>query len=231
MVNPSDVHQDLKLTAHTFRSLILSTNFMRDGSAVTWGGYLSGINGTVHYVEEYDALVNERQYSLLLKDGAFIQAYFRYDEVGLSKGKLAFYPKPMICSTEVAALEERYIEAGDAELERVYDILMEASGDCAAGALRLTNASHFRIDFDRDVKVHSKCHIQFGGINNLRIPLEKMPTPFVFVDFIVSNLFVSEYALIRRREPHVSANVRSLREMSVVDGFVRGGVYATVHTE
>ena len=51
-----------------------------------------------------------------------------------------------------------------------------------------TNTSHLRIDYDEKVESHNKCEIQVGAINQIRLPINKIISPFVFFDFIVKNI-------------------------------------------
>lgn len=62
-----------------------------------------------------------------------------------------------------------------------------------------TNSSHIRIDYDGNVKSHHKCEIQIGAINELRIPSQKIPTPFIFFDFLAKNLYSKEYKEIKSK--------------------------------
>ena len=57
----------------------------------------------------------------------------------------------------------------------------------------LTNTSHIRIDFDNNVKSHHKTEIQYSSINNIRLPLNKIISPFLFMDFIVRYEFPEFY--------------------------------------
>lgn len=59
-----------------------------------------------------------------------------------------------------------------------------------------TNSSHFRVDYDSKVTTHNKCEIQIGAINNIRIPMNKLITPFLFFDFIAKNVFPDKYKTI-----------------------------------
>ena len=52
-----------------------------------------------------------------------------------------------------------------------------------------TNSSHFRIDYDSKVESHHKTEIQVGAINDLRLPLNKIISPFMFFDFLSKNIF------------------------------------------
>ncbi|MBP9188992.1 MAG: DUF2290 domain-containing protein [Chitinophagales bacterium] len=57
----------------------------------------------------------------------------------------------------------------------------------------LTNYSHFRMDFDSTVLTHHKCEFQFGSVKQLRLPISKILSPFIFVDYIFRYFFKNEY--------------------------------------
>lgn len=57
----------------------------------------------------------------------------------------------------------------------------------------ITNSSHIRIDYSRDVTSHHVCEIQIGAINNIRFPLDKIVSPFLFFDFIIKNIYRKSY--------------------------------------
>lgn len=52
-----------------------------------------------------------------------------------------------------------------------------------------TNTSHFRIDYDSKVTSHHKTEIQVGSVNDIRLPINKIISPFMFFDFIAKNLY------------------------------------------
>ncbi len=54
---------------------------------------------------------------------------------------------------------------------------------------KFTNSSHFRIDYDSKVTSHHKTEIQVGSVNDIRLPIDKIISPFLFFDFIAKNLF------------------------------------------
>lgn len=64
---------------------------------------------------------------------------------------------------------------------------------------QFTNSSHLRVDFDANVNTHHKCEIQVGAINYIRLPLNKIITPFTFFDFIAKNIYPNEYQNIRSK--------------------------------
>ena len=70
-----------------------------------------------------------------------------------------------------------------------YQILLDAF----ERKYELTNSSHIRIDYDDNVKSHHKTEIQYSSINNIRLPLNKIISPFLFMDFIVRYEFPEFY--------------------------------------
>ena len=57
----------------------------------------------------------------------------------------------------------------------------------------ITNSSHIRIDYS-PVTSHHVCEIQIGAINNIRFPLDKIVSPFLFFDFIIKNIYRKSYS-------------------------------------
>ena len=74
-----------------------------------------------------------------------------------------------------------------------YQILLDAFEK----KYELTNSSHIRIDYDDKVESHHKTEIQYSSINNIRFPLNKIISPFLFMDFIVRYEFPEFYNLHR----------------------------------
>lgn len=88
----------------------------------------------------------------------------------------------------------------------------------------LTNSSHIRIDYDDKVTSHHKAEIQYSSINNIRLPLNKIISPFLFMDFIVryefpefhnlnkiSTKYTTGYSLALKH----SGNVRKFEENNI----------------
>ncbi|TVP61186.1 MAG: DUF2290 domain-containing protein [Nodularia sp. (in: Bacteria)] len=57
----------------------------------------------------------------------------------------------------------------------------------------ITNSSHIRIDYS-PVTSHHVCEIQIGAINNIRLPLDRLVSPFLFFDFIIKNIYRKSYS-------------------------------------
>lgn len=94
----------------------------------------------------------------------------------------------------------------DKELEKIKNIYQEYNIeldeyhfflDLFNKKYELTNSSHIRIDYDDKVKSHHKTEIQYSSINNIRLPLNKIISPFLFMDFIARHEFPDFYNIHR----------------------------------
>lgn len=120
-----DVFQELEKIKRIYRSLILTTNYIkRSDSEICWPGYIPGIDKRL-YAREYETLVQGQQYSFLLSDDmGFIQFYFRFDNENITKAKMAYYPYPVKLKEEVEDFEDYTTDyndsIGDYVLEEFY---------------------------------------------------------------------------------------------------------------
>ncbi|GAB1540790.1 hypothetical protein NUACC21_34590 [Scytonema sp. NUACC21] len=91
----------------------------------------------------------------------------------------------------------------DKQLQKIISILVEESNiepnldDLMVEKFNykyeITNSSHIRIDYS-PVTSHHLCEIQIGAINNIRFPLDRIISPFLFFDFIIKNLYRKSYS-------------------------------------
>lgn len=169
-----------------FSDIILTSNYCRNNNLATWSDYSPGIFNQILYVKEYEDLINNRQYSFLLKDKSFLQFYYQFDSSGeLIKAKLCYYPYP-VGSKENSQEIEEYFQESDTSILESYYLGIHALQEVG---IVTSNNSHFRFDFDSNVTSHSTSHAQFGGLNNLRIPFKKIINPFLFFDFILKGAY------------------------------------------
>lgn len=181
--NLDDLYTNLEETFKVFGHLILEHNYQKDNFKMSWSNYKSGITKNIYYAQEYEELVRDRQFSFLLMDQSMIQIYYEFNGNQLIKYKLAFYPHPVLTIENLSQLEDYYCHSYDETLCDFYqDLLQEES-------LKLTNTSHLRFDYDHAVTSHAKSELQIGSINNIRISSQVLIYPFIFVDFIIKNLF------------------------------------------
>lgn len=184
-MNADYINQCLDQINNIYSDLLLTSNYYRKSRAVSWNNYSPGIFNKVLYAKEYEQLVGERQYSFLLINKSFFQFYYKFSGEGLTKAKLCFYPYPISNKEDAEDLEEYFCQSGTDILETYYFGLKELQ---EMGVVS-TNSSHFRLDYDHEIESHCKSHAQYGGINDLRIPLDHIINPIIFFEFIIKNTF------------------------------------------
>ncbi|MFR9700879.1 DUF2290 domain-containing protein [Aeromonas sanarellii] len=187
-MNLEHVCRSLDILSDVFSNFILTSNYCRNGTSLSWGGYKTGIANNILYSKEYENLLNDRQYSILMSDKSFFQFYYDFDKGNVKKMKLCYYPYPISVQEDREQLEEYYLESGTERLELYYTNLMQLS----EVGIKATNNSHIRADYDSKVNSHSKSHVQYSGINNFRMPFSKIVDPLMFFNFIYSNIDGSE---------------------------------------
>ncbi|MFQ2507213.1 DUF2290 domain-containing protein [Aeromonas caviae] len=183
MITIDHVCRSLGMLSQIFAGHILTSNYCRNGNMLTWNKYKKGISNNILYTKEYEDLLNERQYSLLMRDKSFFQFYYDFENGKLKKMKLCYYPYPIYVQEDSERLEEYFMESGTERFEIYYNSLTKLFD----AGIKATNNSHIRIDYDFDVKSHSQSHVQYSGINDFRIPFSKVIDPMLFFDFIYSN--------------------------------------------
>lgn len=157
---------------------------------ITYGGRLPGIFNRTYYPLEYQFLIDRQQYSLLLSDGSFFQFYYAFDqEDQLAAARLAFYPPPVPTMEDGAML----LDAAERSAESEDEFLFEHLSNCVEliDALKIhpANTGHFRFDYDPTAEgTHSISHLQFSGVNGVRLPASFFPMPSAFIDMIASGI-------------------------------------------
>jgi hypothetical protein len=90
---------------------------------------------------------------------------------------------------------------------------------------KATNSSHLRIDYDTKVLSHHKCEIQIGAINNIRLPMSKLISPFLFFEFIFKNIFREEFITIKNKATY-SAKLNNIKKGSfTITSFVEENIF------
>lgn len=181
--NIDDLYTNLEETFKVFAHFIVEHNYQRNHVKISWPNYQSGITKNLSYVKEYEELIRTRQFSFLLIHQSIIQIYYEIDYHILTKYKLAFYPYPVSTIENLNQIEDYYCDSYDETLCDLYQNLLKED------SLKLTNTSHLRFDYDFAVTSHAKSELQIGAINDIRITAEVLIYPFIFVDFIMRNLF------------------------------------------
>ncbi len=188
MCSPTDLHNEIdniysrykkyKIFSDLRLTTIEDNNFIH----TTWPQYIGGV-GKKYYLDIFKELTSNRQYTIQFIDGSFIQFYYRYSKQthDLEVAKLAYYPLPQTHKTNEEDYIEFLSEYSDNDSDEYWDILDEINSD----EILLSNTSHIRIDYDKNVSSHDKCEIQIDGVKELRIPLDTLIMPLHFLEFII----------------------------------------------
>lgn len=205
-----DLIENLDLCYSVFDSIILDRKYIEEGNIISWKRYQKGISKGP-YVLEYVHLLSENQYSFLLEDKSFFQFFYEFDNEELVKAKLSYYPYPNL----LKLYEGQLLEAME-KMQEMYtegtDQILEA---CTHGSVESSNTSNLRFDYDKNVTSHSMSHLQFSGLNEMRITSEKIYSPFVFFDLILKNIDPINYTTISSRTGYNASLVAS--EKLVID--------------
>lgn len=156
---------------------------------ITWSGRKPGIFKNVYYPLEYQYLIDNHQYSLLLADGSFFQFFYEFDhEDILTKARLAYYPRPISTSDTLETLVTAADEALDRDDEALYEHIFNWVEYMEIQKKSPSNTSHVRFDYDSEVNSHAPSHIQFSGMQELRVPAEFYPLPLTFIELCLPML-------------------------------------------
>lgn len=200
------------ISAH-YSSLLLETNHYIDDKSISWPNYKAGIYGNTIYGSEYQKLIDKRQYSFLLFDKSFIQMFYEKKDNTIIKAKLAYYPVPLKISNAYDDILESAEESG---LDILEDLFFGVESWLDKG-IDIVNTSHIRLDYDAKVESHSKCHLQVGAINDIRIDSQKLLNPFIFFDWIVSKLNFEEYSGLSNKEKFKADKTFHLKKYLATD--------------
>lgn len=154
---------------------------------ISWRGRSSGIQRDIYYPLEYQYLLDRQQYSILLSDASFLQLYYQFDcQDKLKAARLAYFPPPIQTIDSVNDLTDGADAAFEREDELLFEHLYNSVELLDKNGIAPTNTSHIRFDFDKSVQSHAPSHLQFGGIQDFRIPCDFVPQPLAFVQLCES---------------------------------------------
>ncbi|UOB51750.1 DUF2290 domain-containing protein [Acinetobacter junii] len=184
------INQSLKNIESIFSKIILTTNYYQNNNCISWKNYKAGILKNLSYPREFQILLDNSQYSFLLKDNSFIQFYYDFDENdNLISCRLAYYPVPKFSNESLVDFEAYSETCNEWLAEFYYDVML----DMLQNERSFSNNSHLRFDYDRNATSHSKCHLQFGGVNDFRLTSSYIASPFCFFHKIINDFFKSSF--------------------------------------
>lgn len=92
----------------------------------------------------------------------------------------------------------------------------------------LTNYSHFRMDYDATVSTHHKCEFQFGAIKQIRLPIAKILTPFIFFDYVLRYFFKKNYSSLVSERVYKRNFLRQKRNCIPIANFKEHSFYKVI---
>ena len=204
------VIQEIDAVRHFYADFIIDDNVAREPQTVSWGRYAPGVFSEGSYLDEYQSLVDARQFSFLKDDGSFFQFYYRWDECGLLKCRAAFYPRPSVIAARELDMSRVADLVTDEDLELVLESLEGPSVLRVAGA-------HIRLDFDRQVVAHDRCHVQLSSLNGFRIGSRVVLGPLVFFDFVFGAFYLDSYKKLGGRRHYSASLLSALKDNCVAE--------------
>ncbi len=94
-ISMSVIERSLSDIVQGLQDHIIGNNICRKGNQISWNNYQSGIIKKIYYPFEYQKIIDEKQYSLLLDDLSAIQFFYDFNnEAKLISARLAIYPNP-----------------------------------------------------------------------------------------------------------------------------------------
>lgn len=195
-----------------------NTSIIRSDKTISWNNKKPGIHKNNYYPLEYQYILDSQQYSFLLYDSSFFQFYYHFDsDDTLYHARLAYYPRPINSKDSYKELfdeAENALERDDYNLsEHLYNIteLIEIKKQ------HPSNTSHIRFDFDKKVQSHSESHIQFSGIQELRIPANFFPLPLSFVQ-LCESIYLDKNLRLNKKDLQFDRNniLKSLNDIDQI---------------
>ena len=193
-----DVLNHLETIKDVHKNIILTNNFSKiSNSQISWHNYKPGIYKSL-YSKEYDkqnALDKLKMayypYPVKLNDtGADIENHISdvYDETLIEYyyDVWEVFNHQFELNINNKELKDIFEKSGQFGNNESIENLLLAKFDLK---YEHTNSSHLRIDYDASVNSHNKCELQIGSVNELRLPLKQMISPFIFFDFILKNIY------------------------------------------
>ena len=188
-MNFSKASQGLNLVKSYLSNItqVDNTSIIKSNKTISWNNRKTGIHKNNYYPLEYQYILDLQQYSFLLSDSSFFQFYYNFDSNGaLYHARLAYYPRPINSKDSYEELFDEAENALERENNNLSEHLYNLTELIEIKKQYPSNTSHIRFDFDQKVKSHSESHIQFSGIQELRIPANFFPLPLSFVQLCES---------------------------------------------
>lgn len=248
---------DINSIKKSFSEIIIDESIYSEDDIISWKNYASGISKKLYAKEyeslkdnrQYSLLLSNRGFVQFYYQfaGDVLEkvklAYYPYPvQLKESNDELEEY----LSDTDDSLISEYYYDLWNlfqAELGKNIDDddmntlkpILEKIGQNQTDILEavfnnkyhLTNTSHIRMDYDAKVTSHDKFEIQYSSINSLRIPLKKIISPFLFMDFIARCEFSTWYEKNKQKPSYIETYKLALSHSMEVEKFLHHNVYGS----
>jgi hypothetical protein len=197
-MNPSKIISQIRATWLDWDGYLINPNFVRKESTIAWRGSRTMVPIPLRD-QDVLLLAAQGEYSFqVLEDEALIQLAYDFDSKGrrLLKASLAYYALSTPDRSEPSEPSEpSELPEQDDEPALMPDDYAPLLDDVPVGEPQ--GAAWLRIDFSPDFQrkgiLHHDCHVHLSGMNLARIPLDGVPSPRQFVEFIFASFYPSAY--------------------------------------
>lgn len=167
------------------------------------------------YVEEYKEAIDIFNYDFLLFDESILQFSYPTDMRHNPLIRYAYYQ----CPYEYLSYEQylfnigfSYEEAGEVFQTEYEQLLSEASLEA--------HYMYIRYDYSVDeytLAVHPASHLHIGHLGSIRIPIQMIITPYMFVLFVLKQCYYSEWKHLIKDHKFRTAFQASKTSCSLLD--------------
>jgi len=168
----------------------------------------------ITYDELYKKILTNSDYDIFIqKDYGVFQFYIEKKKNKVSKLVYCYYSN----SRDFSDLKVLFEDSGECD-GNIFSMLYQNLIDDAP---EKKNILYFRYDYDPAIYngiIHASSHLHIGWDNEIRIPIQNMLTPEMFVDFIAKNVYKDFWqdALANNRFKSRVLKIKS--ESEIIDG-------------
>lgn len=193
MITPDYVRNEIERLGHDLFQKELALDFRPsviktlEGNikATTWVDCRPSTDLIFTTVDEYRWYVQNKQYSVLLFDGALLQISYKFKRRQVVEHRLCFYPCPFHLSTEERDI---YQEMGYGLL----DIFEDFNFNEYQSHLRLQSPIRFDFDSERATQDHPASHFHLSR-EHCRIPVFAPLRIGHFIQFVFENFYPEQW--------------------------------------
>jgi hypothetical protein len=156
------------------------------GHDICWEGFrnISFVLQNEPYEVIYRECLKEKDFNILMLDGALIQFMYRFRRDEIVAHKIAFYPSPSIERfQDNPDIYEQYYYG-----QEIFTDIFDEKVVCAPMRFDFDSAEEKHVDVN-----HPKSHLTLGNYTNCRIPVKAPITPYRFILFILRSFYFDKF--------------------------------------